>query len=198
MPVPDAINSFYAKDTKSWRSWLQKNGEKENFIWLILHKKESGKKTVSYEEAVEEALCFGWIDSKANKRDDESFYLSFARRNPKSSWSKLNKERVAKLVAQGKMTDAGLSVIESAKANGAWEALTAVDALLLPDALQKAFANNKKAKDYFDAFPPSTRRGILEWINNAKRAETNAKRIDETVRLAERNERAAQYTPKNV
>lgn len=185
---------FYASSRKEWRKWLKENGEKTDRIWLLFYKKGSGVPSLTYAEAVEEALCFGWIDSKPNKRDEMSYVQLFARRNPKSGWSRLNKQRVEKLVKQKLMTKRGLSVIEEAKKNGAWTALDEISDLIIPPDLQKALAGNSKAKTYFEAFPPSVKRGILDWIRSAKREETRKKRIDETVSLAAKNVRANQYT----
>lgn len=196
MAAPDATTCFYAKDRKAWCKWLQQNGEKKNFVWLILYRKSSKTPSVYYGEAVEEALCFGWIDSKPNKRDAESYYLFFARRKPKSVWSKINKERAKRLAAQGLMTEKGQAMIDTAKQNGSWDALNSVDALEHPAELKKAFAKNKIARKYFEAFPPSAKKGILQWINGAKTEATKNKRIAETISLAEKNERAAQYKPK--
>jgi len=195
MEIRNGIKTYYAQSRKEWRSWLKKNGEKEQSVWLIIYRKVAAKASVYYEEAVEEALCFGWIDSKP-KRDDESFYQFFAKRNPKSNWSKINKERVAVLIEQGLMTDKGMEVIEQAKVNGNWTALDKIENIELPDDLQKALAKNEKAEKFFNDFPRSIKKGILEWIQNAKREETREKRIKETVSLAMKNIRANQYKPK--
>ena len=195
MELKDGQKTFYAKDRKAWRQWLEKNGEAEKSVWLIIYRKNGATRSVSYEEAVEEGLCFGWIDSKGNKRDDESYYQFFSQRKPKSNWSQSNKDRVARLLKEGKMTNRGLALVEVAKQNGAWTALDNINALLLPDDLQKALAKNSPAKRHFNAFPPSVKRGILEWIGSAKREETRQKRIAETVSLAEKNIRANQYLP---
>lgn len=186
-------NSFYAKDQKTWRKWLEKNHDSTASIWLIIYKKDSGTASVYYPEAVDEALCFGWIDSKPNKRDDKSYYQFFSKRNPKSNWSRVNKEKIARLLKADKMAPAGLAMVETAKATGTWDALNDVENLVVPDDLQKALESVPQALDYFTAFPPSTRRGILEWILNAKRPETRQKRIDETAKLAGENIRANQY-----
>jgi uncharacterized protein YdeI (YjbR/CyaY-like superfamily) len=196
MEEKDGIKTFYAQDKAAWRAWLAENHAREKSVWLIIYKKESGVPSVYYDQAVDEALCFGWIDSKPNKRDEQSFYQFFAKRNPKSNWSKVNKLKVEKLVNQGLMTDAGLAVIEIAKQNGAWNALDAVEEMIIPDDLQMALDLLPQAKTYFEAFPRSVKRGILEWIGNAKQAETRQKRITETVTLAEKNERANQYRKK--
>jgi uncharacterized protein YdeI (YjbR/CyaY-like superfamily) len=196
LELKNGNRTFYAKNRKAWRAWLQKNGDKEMKVWLVIYKKGTGKPSVYYDEAVEEALCFGWIDSIASKRDEESYYQFFARRNPKSKWSGLNKNRVERLLKEGLMTPAGLALVEEAKRNGAWEALDEVEALVVPKELELALNGNSEASKYFSAFPPSARRGILDWISSAKRDETRAKRIAETVQLAGKNIRANQYVKK--
>ena len=196
MEIYAGIKTFYAKNRKTWRSWLEKNNDKEKSVWLIIYRKDTAKKSVNYAEAVEEALCFGWIDSKANKRDEESFYQFFTRRNLKSNWSRVNKERVAKLIDDRLMTSRGLETIELAKRNGTWTALDKIENLELPIDLKKALKQSAEAAKYFDAFPRSVKKGILEWIQNAKKEETREKRIKETVSLALKNIRANQYTPK--
>lgn len=187
------IGTFYAPSPKAWRKWLEKNGEKEKNVWLIIYKKESSRPSVTYKEAVEEALCFGWIDSKPNKRDEESYYQFFARRNPKSKWSKVNKERIAQLIQSGKMSAAGLDAVAAAKRNGSWEALDPIDECIMPVDLQTKLNKNKAALQNFNAFPPSSKKIILEWIANAKKQETRDKRIHETVTLAAKNIRANHY-----
>jgi uncharacterized protein YdeI (YjbR/CyaY-like superfamily) len=189
--------SFYANSRSSWRKWLEKNHEKEQKIWLIIYKKESGKPSVYYSEAVDEALCFGWIDSAPRKRDEESYYQYFTKRSPKSNWSVVNKNKVAKLMEQGLMTDAGLAMVELAKKSGTWNSLDKVHNLDLPEDLQKALAKNKRAQANWETFAPSARRGILEWILNAKRPETRLKRINETVALASQNIKANQGKQKS-
>jgi uncharacterized protein YdeI (YjbR/CyaY-like superfamily) len=193
MELYNDIQTFYAKTQKEWRKWLEKNHQLEKSVWLIIYKKESGTPSVYYSEAVDEGLCFGWIDSKPNKRDDVSYYQFFAKRNPKSNWSKVNKGKVAKLLEKGMMAAAGLEAIEIAKQNGTWTALDEVEEITIPDDLQKAFNKNKMAFAYFDKFPRSSKRGILEWILNAKRPETRQKRIGETVVLASENIKANHY-----
>jgi uncharacterized protein YdeI (YjbR/CyaY-like superfamily) len=195
METRNNINTFHAKTRNDWRKWLRKNSASEKSVWLIIYHKESTTPSIYYPEAVDEALCFGWIDSKPNKRDRESYYQFFSKRNPKSKWSKVNKEKVARLIEAGLMTKQGMEMIMLAKKTGTWDALSAVDNLELPSDLAKAFAKKKIALNHWQAFPPSTQRGILEWILNAKRSETRAKRIEETVSLASQNIRANQYRP---
>jgi uncharacterized protein YdeI (YjbR/CyaY-like superfamily) len=179
-----------------WRTWLRKHQEKEKSVWLIIYKKGAAIKSVSYAEAVEEALCFGWIDSKPNKRNEESFYQFFAKRNPSSNWSKINKDRVKLLIDQGLMTPPGMAVIELAKANGKWAALDDIENLVIPDDLKSMLTANPEASVHFEAFPGSVKKGILEWLLNAKTPSTRDKRMRETVTLAANNVRANQYKAK--
>lgn len=190
------LPTFYAKDRTSWRSWLIENHETTQNVWLIIYKKQSGTPSVYYDEAVDEALCFGWIDSSIKKNDDDSYLQFFAKRNPKSNWSKVNKEKVAKLIAEGLMTEAGQKMITLAQKTGTWTALDEVENLTLPTDLALAFEANQVAEGYFEKFPRSVKRGILEWLLNAKQEATRQKRIQEIVTLAERNERANQYKKK--
>lgn len=190
METYNGITAFYADSRKAWRAWLEKNHETEKAVWLIIFKKESNTPSVYYPEAVDEALCFGWIDSKPNKRDSNSYYQFFARRSPKSNWSRVNKLKVEKLVAQGLMTEAGFKIIELARQNGTWTALDEVENITIPADLQACLSKNNAALTHWEAFPRSAKRGILEWIMNAKKAETRQKRIEETVLLAAQNKRA--------
>ena len=187
---PDHV---YAEDRQAWRAWLQGHHDKEKNVWLIIYHTKSKTPSVVYDEAVEEALCFGWIDSKPNKRDHESYLLFLAKRNPKSNWSRLNRERAERMLEQGRMTQAGLEMIETAKQNGTWAALEAVQDSVIPQDLEQAFQKSETAWKNFSAFPPSSKRIILEWILNAKRPQTRQKRIDETVELAARNVKANHY-----
>lgn len=192
----DGVKTFYAKDRAAWRAWLAENHATETRVWLIIYRKQSGTPSVYYDDAVNEALCFGWIDSKPNKRDGESYYQFFSRRNPKSKWSGINKRKVEELSAQGLMTEAGWAVIELAKQNGGWTALDEVESLVIPEDLQAQFDASPGSQANFEAFSKSAKRGILDWISSAKQAETRAKRILETVTLAARGEKANQYVPK--
>jgi len=186
-------NSVHPKSRAEWRKWLEENQARKEGIWLISYKKDTGKPRFDYDESVEEALCFGWVDSKPAKLDEERSMLWFSPRKPKTNWSKLNKDRVEKMIKAGLMAPAGLAKVEAAKKDGSWNALDGVEALEIPPDLAKALSKNKTAKEYFDAFPRSVKRGILEWILNAKRPETRTKRIEETVSLAEKNVRANQW-----
>jgi uncharacterized protein YdeI (YjbR/CyaY-like superfamily) len=188
-----SIGTFYAPDRQTWRAWLAEHHATEPGIWLIYYKKESGKPRVAYDEAVEEALCFGWVDSRPNEIDAERYMQLFTPRKPKSPWSKLNKARVEALIAQGLMTPAGLAKIEAARQDGSWTAYDAIEQLAVPADLAEALAANPEAEAHFEAFPPSSKKNILWWIESAKRPETRAKRIEETVRLAAQNLKANHY-----
>lgn len=192
----DGIKTFYAESKEAWRNWLAQNYNQEKAIWLIIYKKATKIPSVYYDEALNEALCYGWIDSKINKRDEQSYFQYFAARSPKSNWSRVNKEKIARLLEENKMAEPGLKMVEIAKENGTWDALNDVENLIIPPDLEKAFENYSPAKSNFQNFPHSIQRSILEWIFNAKRAETRAKRIQETASLAQDNIRANQYRPK--
>ncbi|GAB4215143.1 MAG: YdeI/OmpD-associated family protein [Synechococcales cyanobacterium] len=159
------------------------------------YKKASGKPRFDYDEAVREALCFGWIDSKPNKLDEERTLLWFAPRKPGSGWSRPNKERVEHLIAQGLMHPAGLAKVAAAQQDGSWSALDAIEALEIPVDLEDAFTRYRGSRENFMDFPRSAKRGILEWIATAKKPETRQKRLDETARFAAENLRANQWRP---
>lgn len=192
-PPKSPPNSVHPKSRAAWRAWLAKHHTRTEGVWLVSYKKATRKPRVEYEEAVEEALCFGWVDSKPSKLDDERSMLYFAPRKGGSGWSKPNKERVERLIAAGLMMPAGLAKIEAAKKDGTWNALDAVEALEVPSDLKKALASLPNAGANWDAFPRSAKRGILEWISNAKKPETRASRVEETARLAAENKRANQW-----
>ena len=187
------IPAIRAKTRREWRQWLMKNHSSEKSVWLIIYHKSSSIPSVYYEEAVEEALCFGWIDSIAHKRDEESKYQFFAVRKTKSNWSKANRERAERMIAEKKMMPAGQAMIDLAKKTGAWTALVDVQNSVIPADLQKLFNRNKTALKNFNAFPPSSKRIILEWILTAKKPETRQQRIEETVKLAQKNIKANHY-----
>jgi uncharacterized protein YdeI (YjbR/CyaY-like superfamily) len=189
----DSLQSFYPKDRKAWRNWLQKNYDKLPGIWLVYYKVGKSKPRLPYSEMVEEGLCFGWIDSLPRKLDDERSMLLFTPRKPKSVWSDVNKERVDRLIKNGLMTNAGLVKIEAAKLNGSWDTLTASNEAAntnqLPTDLLKAFKGKKSALDNLKAFSPSVRKQFMFWIYSAKTPETRAKRIAQTVLMSEANKK---------
>jgi uncharacterized protein YdeI (YjbR/CyaY-like superfamily) len=173
------------------RSWLEDHHTQPESAWLVTWKKSAAQeKHVSYEDLVRELLCFGWIDSKAMTVDDERSRILIAPRRAKSGWSRPNKIRVAELIESGRMQPAGLAVIEAAQASGSWTALDDVENLVEPPDLQAALDATPAARQYWDAFSRSAKRGILEWISTAKRDETRRKRVQETVELAAENRRA--------
>lgn len=180
---------YQARNRKEWRQWLEKNHSNSFGVWLVYYKKNSEKPTVSYEEAVEEAISFGWIDSKVNALDEERYMQIFTPRNIGSIWSKSNKHRVKKLIEQGLMTSAGLEKIEAAKKDGSWNFLDDIEKLIIPTDLKEALASNKTAENNFEAFSDPIKKQILYWIKSAKRAETRQKRIEKIVELAAENKR---------
>jgi uncharacterized protein YdeI (YjbR/CyaY-like superfamily) len=188
---------FQAESRAQWRDWLKKYHKTGTGVWLVTYKKSSGGPHLPYAEAVEEALCFGWIDSKPGIVDAERTKLMYTPRKPNSVWSKVNKERLERLIASGKMTDAGLEKIEIARQNGSWDALNKSDALEEHPELSKALKSNKLARKHFYAFPASIRKQLLQWIYSAKTDATRDKRIAETVEKAAQNIRANQWTPKS-
>jgi uncharacterized protein YdeI (YjbR/CyaY-like superfamily) len=180
------------KSRAELRSWLMRHHDQSTSIWLISHKKSSPY-YLPYDAIVEEALCFGGIDSQPRALDEERSMLRLSPRKAKSGWSKVNKGRVEKLIAAGLMTPAGLARIEEAKRSGTWDILEEAHSGAIPADLAAAFAAYPAAAENFAGFPLSTRKAILEWIALAKRAETRAARIAETARLAASNERANQW-----
>lgn len=188
--------TFYAATRKAWRNWLEKNHSTEKMVWLILFNKQSDMPCISYAEAVEEALCFGWIDSVKYKREPGSAYQYFSVRKPKSNWSQLNRDRVERLTAQGQIMPAGQAMIDLAKRTGTWEALVPIETGVIPDDLAKAFSRNKKALANFNAFAKSARSILLYWLSSAKRPETRAARIAEIVSKAAENKKANEYVRK--
>jgi uncharacterized protein YdeI (YjbR/CyaY-like superfamily) len=176
-----------------WRDWLQIHHGSHGSIWLVYPRRAADPEAISYDEIVDEALCFGWIDSLPRKLDPSRSMLRLSPRRAASAWSGVNKRRVEKLLAAGLMQPAGIAAIAAARVNGAWHALDEADSLLVPDDLAAAMASSGDARRFFDAFPPSTRRGILEWIAQAKRPATRAARIAETAKLAAANRRANQW-----
>jgi uncharacterized protein YdeI (YjbR/CyaY-like superfamily) len=182
-----------AETATQWRTWLRSNHAKSAGAWLVSWKKHTQRPAMSYDEAVTEALAFGWVDSLPRKLDDDRSMLYFAPRKPGSGWSAPNKQRIERLEAADRMAPAGQRIVEAARADGSWTKLDAVEALEVPDDLATALAARPPARKEFDAFPRSARRGILEWIAQAKRPQTRADRVSQTAQLAQRGERANQW-----
>lgn len=193
---PDGLPIVRVKDRAAWRAWLERSHDASAGAWLVVAKKNARRPGVTYVEAVEEALCFGWIDSRPNALDDEHYLQRLSPRKPRSVWSRPNKERVGRLIAEGRMTEAGLRAIEVARRNGSWNALDDTDDLVVPPDLAAALAARPEAKSPFDSFPPSVKKAALYWITSAKRAETRAERIAQVVDQAARGERPLQWQPR--
>ncbi|MFC2054927.1 YdeI family protein [Chloroflexota bacterium] len=175
-------------DRDEWRTWLEEHHQSESEVWLIYYKGHTGKKSIRYEEAVEEALCFGWIDSKVKRIDEEKYMQRYTPRKELSNWSESNKKRVKKLIANGQMTQAGLEKVDIAKRNGSWNRLEDIDKeLVVPGDLEAALAQNPKAEENFNGFAPSHKKQYLWWLKSAKKAETRERRIQEIVKRAEEN-----------
>ena len=186
----DSFEDVHPLSRAEWRKWLKKNHDRSPGVWFVYYKKHTGKPRVEYDDAVEEALCFGWIDSLARSFDDERSRLLMTPRKPKSVWSKPNKKRVEKIVAEGLITEIGLAKIEQAKADGSWNTLDSSDNLEVPKDLKAAFAKNKTAKKNWDGFAPSARKAILYWVGTAKREETRNARLEKIVSMAAVGKRA--------
>jgi uncharacterized protein YdeI (YjbR/CyaY-like superfamily) len=187
------IEIFYPKNRQEWREWLQDNHNKKQSVWLIYYKKKSNIPTVIYSEAVDEALCFGWIDSKSKPLDEHKFMQFFSRRKEKSVWSKVNKEKIERLTRECLMTKAGYEIIETAKQNGSWTILDEAESLIIPADLEKEFQKRNNAKEYFLSLSRSDKRNILQWLVLAKRQETREKRITEIVELADKKQKPKQF-----
>ncbi len=181
---------------EDWRAWLAENHAAAQEIWLIIRKKHTDKAGLTYIEALEEALCFGWIDGILKRIDDEKHTIRFTPRRRNSIWSEQNKRRVAKLIQAGRMTEAGLAKIKEAKANGQWEKAAArEDVTLVPPELTAALAGNAQAQASFEKLAPSYRKQFIYWISTAKREETREKRIKTTIKLLAANRRLGMESP---
>lgn len=180
----------YFKNATEWRNWLHENHAKSKGIELIFYRVDSDMESMRWEHAVQVALCYGWIDSTVRKLDEERRKQAFTPRKSKSVWSKLNKTYIEQLVAENLMHPSGLSVIETAKQNGSWTTLDAVEQHEIPEDLQVAFDRNKTAFENYQKFSPSYRKSYLYWLNHAKREETRKNRIAEIIKLCEQNIKA--------
>ncbi len=182
-------NSIQCETRAEWRAWLVENHERDQGVWLVTFKKASNRPSVGYDASVEEAVCFGWVDSRTRGLDEERSMLWFAPRRKGSNWSKSNKDRVVKLTKAGVMMPPGIAKVEAAKLDGTWTALDAIERLEIPPDLADAFADYRGSVQNFDAFPRWVKRATLEWISTAKRPATRKRRIEETAQLAQNNER---------
>lgn len=188
----DKKDLHYFKNTQEWRDWLHENHHTSDGVCLLFYKVGSSEESMRWEEAVQVAICYGWIDSTVKKIDDERRKQMFTPRKDKSVWSKLNKTYIERLLAENLMHESGLRKIEIAKQNGSWESLDAVENLEIPTDLQKAFDVNKTAFNNYQNFSPSYRKSYLYWLNQAKREETRNLRIAEIIRLCNENIKSRQ------
>ncbi len=187
------VEEFCPSDKKDWRDWLELNHGKKDAVWLIFFKKKSPNYNLSWSESVDEALCFGWIDSTKKGIDNEKYRQYFCKRKRKSNWSKINKDKVKTLIDQGLMKEAGFKSIEIAKENGSWTILDEVEALVIPEDLKSGFKKYKGSIEYFNSLSKSVKKQLLYWIASAKRMETRQKRILEIVENAGQNKKPKQF-----
>ncbi len=180
------VDIFCPTSQADWRKWLEQNHLKVTAVWLVYYKKKSGITTLNWSEAVDEAICFGWIDSTAKPIDDKTYKQLFTKRNSKSAWSKINKDKVTRLIEAKLIAPAGIQAIEIAKQNGSWTALDEVEALIIPDDLKFQFQQKPEAKKYFLSLSNSNKKFILYWVSSAKRPETRLKRINEIIAFTEK------------
>lgn len=185
--------TVYVNTKTEWRQWLQENHQTEQSIWLVCNTKKSSLPTISWSELVDEALCFGWIDSTRKTIDELSFVQLFSKRKPNSTWSKINKEKIQKLIDSQMMTEAGYETIKTAQQNGSWTILDSVEDLTIPKDLGEAFKNYPGSEDYFLSLSKSMKKMLLQWIVLAKRPETRKKRIDEIAELAAQGKKPKQF-----
>lgn len=177
-------SEIYVANREDWRSWLEENHLKEKEVWLIYYKKHTGEPRIPYDDAVEEALCFGWIDSIVKRIDDERYMQKFSPRKDKSDWSESNKKRVKKLTDRGMMTQAGLEKIEIAKKNGSWDrVIETARSYEMAIELEKLLVSNKAAKEFFDSLSPSTQKQYIGWVSSAKKEETRQRRAKEALSM---------------
>jgi uncharacterized protein YdeI (YjbR/CyaY-like superfamily) len=176
--------TLHVTNREDWRAWLKENHDKEQEAWLIFYKKHTGKPVIPYDDAVEEALCFGWIDSIIKRMDDEKFSRKFTPRKPGSKWSELNKKRVKKMIQRGRMTEAGLALINAAKKSGKWEQdISHPKDFPIPPGVIKAISANKKAWENFNKLAPSYKKQYVGWITTAKKEETRQRRLKEALEI---------------
>ena len=185
------MKQLYLRTDIKWRKWLTKNHDKVEEVWLIFYKKITGKPSIDYDAAVEEALCFGWIDSLVKKIDEERYVRKFTPRKEKSVWSELNKKRVKKVIKEGRMTEFGMEKITLAKKNGMWNKKIEPPKITYeaPKDFISALRKNKKAKINFEKFSPSDKKRYYTWINIAKKKETRERRIKESIKFLLKEEK---------
>jgi uncharacterized protein YdeI (YjbR/CyaY-like superfamily) len=189
----EEIETYYPKSQTDWRNWLVKNHQLKQSVWLVFYKKSTKVATISWSEAVDEALCFGWIDSTKKTIDAERYIQYFSKRKPNSIWSKVNKDKVECLTSKKLIQKAGYKSIEIAKENGSWFILDEVEALIIPENLKKEFKAREGSLEYYESLSKSAKKILLSWIVLAKRDETKQKRIIEIAENASRNTKPKQF-----
>ena len=187
------IETYCPKSRIDWRKWLEKNHQSKQSVWLVYFKSSTKVASLSWSEAVDEALCFGWIDGTKKTIDQERYMQYFTKRKPNSSWSKVNKEKVAKLIQNDRMTKAGFDSIETAKKNGTWLLMDDVEKLIIPEDLKIALNKNEGSMQFFQSQSKSIKKAMLHWVVMAKGTETRKKRITEIARLAAKGIRPNQF-----
>ena len=187
------IETYCPENPADWRKWLEKNHQSKQSVWLVYFKRSTKVASVSWSEAVDEALCFGWIDSTKKTIDKERYMQYFSRRKPNSTWSRINKEKIAKLIQNNLMSRAGFDSIETAKQNGTWFIMDDVEKLIIPEDLRIALEKNKSSMDFFQGQSNSIKKGMLYWVVIAKRSETRKKRISEIALLAAEGQLPIQF-----
>ena len=187
------IENFCPANRTAWREWLIKNHGSTQSVWLVIYKKKSGKQTITWSEAVDEALCFGWVDSRRKPVDSDQFIQFFCKRKPNSTWSRINKEKALTLIHLGKMLPAGLVSVETAKSNGAWNSFDDVEAYKVPEDLSSKLLSHAGAEAFFLSLSKSARKAILQWLVQAKQPHTRQKRITEIAELAAQKRKPKQF-----
>jgi len=187
------VENYSPINKKDWREWLELNHKKKDAVWVIFYKKKSLNYNLSWSESVDEAICYGWIDSTKRTIDEEKYKQYFSKRKTKSNWSKVNKNKVKTLIDQGLMKEEGYKSIEIAKENGSWTILDSVEELVIPEDLKEKLANYKGSTEYFENLSKSVKKGLLYWVVSAKRKETRQKRILEIAENASENLKPKQF-----
>lgn len=180
-PVLKDIDVFYPTTISAWRKWLEKHHQSRDSVWVVFYNKHANKKTITWSDAVDVALCFGWIDSKKVKIDADCSHQFFSKRKPKSTWSKINKDKVERLIQTNQMTEIGMAIIETAKQNGSWTILDDAEALVVPPELAKKLQSKPGVFDHFMGLSKSRKKLLLMQLTLAKQPITKQKRIDEIV-----------------
>lgn len=192
-PTQKEVETFYPPNREEWRQWLQQNHNTKQSIWVVMYKKDSGVPSITWSDAVDEAICFGWIDSTKRAVNHQQSIQYFTKRKVTSAWSKINKAKVERLTNDSMMAQAGLDSVEIAKQNGSWTLLDEVEELIIPEDLDKAFKAHPGSKDFFTSLSKSIKKMMLHWVLTAKRLETREKRIAELAQLATQKQKPKQF-----